>query len=124
MVSHLKCIDLFVIFVHMLKSKLCTEQLILQVCNMRHYLLLLHNFDPGYHYKIMLKMRREMLKRNIIHPVLWRHHIQVKLNFAKTGVLRHATSYTECESTCVVDMCFIEFLAWVYQNSNTGNRVP
>lgn len=38
----------------MLKYELCTEQLILQVCNMRHYSLLLHNFDPGYRYKIML----------------------------------------------------------------------
>lgn len=49
---------------HTLKSEVCSEQLILQVCNMRHYsllllvllllLLLLHNFDPGYRYKIML----------------------------------------------------------------------
>lgn len=39
----------------MLKSKLCTEQLILQVGDMRHYSLLLHNFDPGYRYKIMLQ---------------------------------------------------------------------
>lgn len=99
------------IWVRMLKSKLCTEQLILQVCNMRHYLLLLHNFDPGYHYKIMLKMRREMLKRNIIHPVLRRHHIQVKLNLAKAGVLRHATSYTECERTRVSDMCSINIIS-------------
>lgn len=39
----------------MLKSKVCAEQLILRVCNVRHYLLLLHNFDPGYRYKIMLQ---------------------------------------------------------------------
>lgn len=94
-----------------MKSKLCGEQLILQDCNMRHYLLLLHNFDPGYHYKIMRKMRRETLRRAIIHPVLWRHHIQVKFNLAKTGVLRHATSYTECDSTCVFDMCLINAIS-------------
>lgn len=51
-----------------------------------------------------------MLKGNIIDPVLWRHHIQVKLNLAKTGVLRHATSYTEYESTRV-DMCLINIIS-------------
>lgn len=52
---------------------------------------LLHNFDPGYHYKIMLKTRREILKRNIIQSVQRRHRIQVSLNFAEAGVLRPAT---------------------------------
>lgn len=35
-------------------------------CNVRHYLLLLHNFDPGYRYKIMLQSKeREMMKSEI-----------------------------------------------------------
>lgn len=55
------------------------------------YYELLHNFDPGYHYKIMLKTRREILKRNIIQSVQRRHRIQVSLNFAEAGVLRPAT---------------------------------
>lgn len=55
------------------------------------YYELLHNFDPGYHYKIMLKTRREILKRNIIQSVQRRHRIQVSVNFAGAGVLRPAT---------------------------------
>lgn len=47
------------------------------------YFQLLHNFDPDYHYKIMLKIRREILKRDIINPVQRRHHVQVKMNLAE-----------------------------------------
>lgn len=93
---------------HVLKSKLCTEQFVLQVCDMRHYSLLLHNFDPGYRNKIMLQNEERDAEGKYNTPCPMGNTI-FKSNWIvlKTGVLRHATSHTEYKSTCVVDMCLI-----------------
>lgn len=63
--------------------------------------------------KLCFKMRKEMLKGNTIHPVLFETPSKFKSNwmFSKTVGLRHAESYTEYESTRVVDMCLINIIS-------------
>lgn len=84
-------------------------QFVLQVCDMRHYSLLLHNFDPGYRNKIMLQNEERDAegKYNTPCPVEKTPSSSLIELFVKTGVLRHATSHTEYKSTCVVDMCLM-----------------
>lgn len=90
-----------------MKLKLCTEQVILQVCDMRHYSLLLHNFDPGYHNKIMLSKEERDAEGKYNTPCLVETPSSSLIDVSfSTAVLRHASSCTDNKSTQTVDMCF------------------